>query len=73
MGRKIAKMTKDHCCIPLCNNEKDYNSGKDLSYFNIPRAEKKQKHMLSLQGIIYVEYVVYTQPIRSAVGNHPRD
>ena len=35
MGIKIAKMVNDHRCIPLCDNGKHYNSGKDLSFFII--------------------------------------
>ena len=26
-------MANDQCCVPLCNNDKRYDSGKDLSYF----------------------------------------
>ena len=35
-GIKITKVANDHCCVPLCNNEKRYDSGKDLSYLNFP-------------------------------------
>ena len=48
IGMKIAKMAKDHCCIPLCNNDKHYNSSEDLFSFNFPRDKKKQKRMSSL-------------------------
>ena len=30
-GIKIAKMANDHCWVPLRNNGKRYDSGKDLS------------------------------------------
>ena len=26
---KIAKMANDPCCVPLCNNDKRYESGKE--------------------------------------------
>ena len=26
----IAKIVKDQCCVPLCNNDKHYDCGKDL-------------------------------------------
>ena len=28
---KIAKMVKDQCCVSLCDNDKHYDFGKDLS------------------------------------------
>ena len=36
-GIKIAKMANDYCGQPLYNNDKRYDSDKDLSYFNLPR------------------------------------
>ena len=53
---KIAKMANYHCCIPLCNNDKCYNSGEDLCYFNFPKDGLKQKQTPSLECIIYFEF-----------------
>ena len=59
-GIKIANMENDHCCIPPCNNDKQYGSDKDRSYFNFPRDKKKRKRMPSLEYNIYLEYIVYS-------------
>lgn len=41
---EIAMMAHDHCCVPLCNNDKRYNSGKDLSLiFNFPTNKQQTK------------------------------
>ena len=42
-GIKIAKMANDHCCVPLCNDDKRNHSGTDLSYFNFPSDRQKTK------------------------------
>ena len=42
-GIEIAKMAHDHCCVPLCSNDKRYDSGKDLSYFDFPSDKQKRK------------------------------
>ena len=39
----------DHCCLSLYNNDKRYDRGKDLSYFNFPRDKQKRKRTLSLE------------------------
>ena len=46
---KIAKMADVHCCVPFCNNDKRYDSGKDLSYINFSRDKKKGKDTPSLE------------------------
>ena len=46
---KIAKMANDHCCVPLYNDDKRYDSGKDLSYFNFPGYKQKRKRTPSLE------------------------
>ena len=58
-GIKIANMEKDHRFIPVCNDDKQYDSGKELYYFNFPRNKKKRKRMPSLEYNIYLEYIVY--------------
>ena len=42
-------MANGHCWVPLCNNDKRYDSGKDLSDFNFSRDKKKGKHVPSLE------------------------
>ena len=44
-------------CIPLVNNDKRYDSGKDLSYLNFPRDKQKRKRTPSLQCMIYFENI----------------
>lgn len=41
-GIKIAQMANNDCCVPLCNNDKQYDCGKDLSYFNF-RGDKQER------------------------------
>ena len=60
-GIKIAKMANDHCCAPLCNNDKQYNSGKDPSPFNFPRDKQRWKCMASSESNIYLKYIVYAR------------
>ena len=38
----------DHCFVPLRDNDKQYDSGKDLCYFNFPRDKQKRKRTPSL-------------------------
>ena len=33
---KTAKVVNNHCGVPLCNNDKWYDGGKDLSDFSFP-------------------------------------
>ena len=41
------KVANDHCgFIPLSNNDKRYDSSKDLSYFNFRRDKQKRKRTL---------------------------
>ena len=40
---KIGEMANDRCCVPFCNIDKRYDSGKDLSNFNFPRNKQKAK------------------------------
>ena len=46
---KITKMVNDHCCLPLCDNDKRYDSSKDQSFFNFPRDKQKRWRMPSLE------------------------
>ena len=52
-GMKIGKMAT---VAYLCNNDKRYDSGKDLSYFNFPRDKQKRKRTPSLECIKYFEF-----------------
>ena len=55
-------MSNAQCCIRLCSNDKCYDSGKDISYFNFPRDKQKQKRTPSLEYTICLEYIVYARP-----------
>ena len=50
---QVAKMASDHCCVPLCNDDKHYDSSKDLSYFNFLRDRQKRKRTPSLECVIF--------------------
>ena len=56
-GHQNCKMANVHCCVPLCNNDKQYDSGKDLFHFNFPRDMQERKRMPPLEYIIYLEYI----------------
>ena len=45
-----------HCCVPLVNNDKRYDSDEDLSYLNFPRDKQKRKRTPSLECIKYFEF-----------------
>ena len=66
---KMAKMRTDHCCVPLCNNDKHYDSGKDLSYYNFPRDKQKRKRTPSLECIIHFAYIVYARSASFQIQN----
>ena len=63
---EIAMMAHDHCCVPLCNNDKRYNSGKDLSLiFNFPtnKQQTKPNAIFRMHNLItYLEYNLYARP-----------
>ena len=44
---KIDKLANDHRYVPLCNNEKRYGSGRDLSYSNFPRDKRMRSDWAS--------------------------
>ena len=51
--------------VPLCNDDKRYDCGKDLSYCYFPRDKQKRKRTPSLDYVIYFEYIqlfVYAHP-----------
>ena len=60
-GMKIANVANDQFCIPLCNNNKCYDSGKDLSYFHFPRDNEKRKRTPSLEYGICLKYILYAR------------
>ena len=62
-------MVNDHCCVRLYNRDKRYDSGKDPSYFNFPRDKQKRKRALSLEYIIYLDYIVYARPALFQIQN----
>ena len=38
---KIVKVANYRCFVPLCNDDKQWDSGQDLSFFKFPRDEPK--------------------------------
>ena len=49
LSRHQNKIAGDHFCVPLCNDDKQCDSGKDLSYFNFMRDEQKRNRTPSLE------------------------
>lgn len=68
-GIKIAKMANDQCCIPLCNNDEQFNGGKDPSYITFPRDKQRRKRSPSLEYIIHLEYIVYACQVSFQIQN----
>ena len=60
-GMKITKMANDHRRVPLYNNDKRYDSGKDLSYLNFPRNKQKMKANAIFRMHDLFEYTVYAR------------
>ena len=59
--KRIAKMANDHFFAPICNKEKRYGSGKDISYFHFLCGKQRRKRALSL-GYILVPSSLVSNP-----------
>ena len=50
--KRIAKMANDHSFVRICNNDKRYGSGKDISYFNFLCGKQRRKRAAALEYIL---------------------
>lgn len=50
--KRIAKMENDHFFAPICNKDKRYGSGKDISYFNFLCGKQRRKRAAALEYIL---------------------
>ena len=66
---KIAKMAYSHCCVPLFNNDKRYDSSKDLSYFSFDATDISMRLSVRLVPLFELPAMLFAA-MKSFPSNH---